>query len=161
MKKQLSLALIALMSITVLCAQTKVFKGAWFDIKYPATFTARPSLPVGSAANACESAFFLSPDRLVEFYVFSPQWSGEPSDIALKGTETLASTRTESSGTSISTWWTITDKAGAYTRSYHEKRDTMSNTNLVFGVKYKDITAYNKYKEQYVAFKASLVQYAD
>jgi len=60
------------------------FEGAWFDILCPERFTPRVSLVSSSSGKRkAESAFFGSPGGEVEFYVFSPQWSGEPADIAL------------------------------------------------------------------------------
>lgn len=148
-------------SAIALQGQTKTYSGAWFDIKYPSTFTVKPSLKSATNANGYESAFFQSPDRLVEFYVFSPQWSGKATDIALKTTEKITSTKTETSDNITIRWWTITANNGSYTRSYEEKTDNLSNTNRVIGIKYKNQSAFDKYKKQYLAFKASLVQYAD
>lgn len=144
-----------------LLGQTKIYSGAWFDIKYPSNFSVKPSLKSATNANGYESAFFVSPDRLVEFYVFSPQWSGIATDIALKTTEKITSTQTETSGNTVIKWWTIVAKNGTYTRSYQEKTDNLSNTNWVIGIKYKNQAAFTKYKKQYLAFKSSLVQYAD
>lgn len=158
--KRLFLLVIVSFSFSTLFGQTKIFKGAWFDIKYPSSFKAKGSLK-SSSAEGFESAFFESSDRLVEFYVFSPQWSGVPSDISLKETEKLSSTKTEINGSQITIWWTITAKNGSYIRSYQEKKDESLNINWVVGIKYKNQIAYNKYKTQYSAFKASLKQYAD
>ncbi len=146
---------------TASSGQTISFKGAWFEVKYPASFTAKPSLKAASAVNGYESAFFESPDKLVEFYVFSPQWSGDASDILLKSTEKMTSTKTQTSGHQLLKWWTIAAKDGSYTRTYQEKRDSLANTGWVIGIKYKQQSAFNKYKTQYLAFKSSLVQYAD
>jgi hypothetical protein len=160
MKKIYLIALI-IFSTTTLLGQTKIFKGAWFEVKYPSSFTAKSSLKSSTSSEGCESALFESPDHLVEFYIFSPQWSGNPTDISLKSTEKLSGTSTQTSGTQILKWWKISAKDGSYTRSYYEKRDTLLNTNLVFGIKYKNQHSYNKYKKQYLAFKSSLIQYAD
>ena len=141
--------------------QTRTFKGAWFDIKYPASFTAKGSIKSATSDRGYESAFFQSPDKTVEFYIFSPQWSGDPTDISLKSNEKLSSTNTQKSGSTISKWWTIVAKDGSYTRSYQEKRDNSLNTSMIFGIKYKNINAYNRYKSNYLSFKASLTQYAD
>jgi hypothetical protein len=62
--------------------ETRVFEGAWFQVAYPADFVAVPSLP-SATAEGYDSAFFRSPDGAVEFYVFAPQWGGQPEDIAL------------------------------------------------------------------------------
>jgi hypothetical protein len=60
------------------------YTGAWFRIQYPSTFTVRPSLHSETTDRGYDSAFFTAPDDSVEFYVFSPQWTGEPTDIALR-----------------------------------------------------------------------------
>ena len=139
-------------------SQTKVFKGAWFEIKYPTSFSATGSLK-SISADGYESAFFKSPDGLVEFYVFSPQWSGEYSDINLKTNEKLQSTETKKSAYKTLIYWTIADKNAKYIRSYQETKD--ESTNWVVGIKYKNQAAYNKYKSIYLKFKASLKQFAD
>jgi len=141
-----------------LIAQTKVFKGAWFDINYPASFSSNCSL-TSSTAEGCESAFFLSPDKTVEFYIFSPQWKGVCSDIALTSTEKQTQSKIEYVQNKTIHYWTIVDKQGKYTRSYQEIAD--ESTNWVVGIKYKNLAAYTKYKAAYLAFKKSLKQYAD
>lgn len=150
----------SILLLTSLHAQTKTYKGAWFDISYPASFKAKGSQK-SSSADGYESAVFKSPDQLVEFYVFSPQWSGTPTDIELKTTEKLMSTKSDTTGQQITRWWTITAKNNSYIRSYQEKKDESLNVNWVIGIKYKNQQTYTKYKKQYAAFKASLTQYAD
>lgn len=59
------------------------YNGAWFDILYPSDFTPLPSIKSSSNIDNYKSVFFISPDKTVEFYIFSPQWSGEPNDIQL------------------------------------------------------------------------------
>lgn len=144
-------------SLTVY-SQTKVFNGAWFEIKYPSNFTAIGSLK-SISADGFESAIFKSPDGLVEFYIFSPQWGGEYSDINLKSNEKLQSTETKIIGEKTIKYWTIADKNAKYIRSYQETKD--ESTNWVIGIKYKDQIAYNKYKQMYLKFKLSLKQFAD
>jgi hypothetical protein len=139
-----------------------VFKGAWFEIKYPPNFRVKPSLKSTTAVNGYDSAFFLSPDQKVEFYVFSPQWSGEPTDIEMiPGQETLISEDFEREGHKKIRMVTVKDKGGTYLRSWIDIQDTMSHTRLVFGYRYKDQSAYIKYKKEYLLFKSSLQQFAD
>lgn len=71
MKKLFFIAAITF-SATILLGQTKTFKGAWFEIKYPSSFTAKPSQKSATSDKGYESAFFESQDHLVEFYVFLP-----------------------------------------------------------------------------------------
>jgi hypothetical protein len=80
---------------------SRIYQGAWFEITYPASFQARPSLR-SSSAQGYDSAFFLAPDATVEFYVFSPQWNGEPTDIAPDAfNEVIVSQTTQRSGSKI------------------------------------------------------------
>ncbi|BAP56619.1 hypothetical protein THII_2322 [Thioploca ingrica] len=139
------------------------YKGAWFDIQYPSNFKVRPSLKSSSSVSGYDSAFFTSPDGTVEFYVFSPQWNGDPiEDIAIDPEEEVYETQKqeEKNGKKVC-WVTISAKDKAYTRSYMDVEDTTSNTRLVFGIKYHNQKAYDKYKPAYLKFKGSLKQYAD
>lgn len=163
MKRQILTLLALLLISTVMNAQTKTFKGAWFKIDYPANFTAKGSLPSTTAQEGYfDSAIFTSPDGKVEFYIFSPQWGGEPSDIALKPGERAGKPEIKKGKYGkVLTYWSISAKNGSYTRSYQETRSEMENTCWVIGIKYADKKSYNRYKKQYQAFKASLQQYAD
>jgi hypothetical protein len=107
-----------------------------------------------------DSAFFTSQDNKIEFYIYSPQWSGEPTDVALKpDTEKLISTKTVKAKDKTTTWTTISAKNGSYTRFLLDTKD--SSTRKVFGIKYTDTKTLAKYKKSYQKFKESLVQYAD
>jgi hypothetical protein len=67
---------------------------------------------------------------------------------------------TEKNGVTI-TEVTLSAKNGSYSRSFIDYENKELNTRHTFCVKYKNMSAYNKYKKQYLAFKASLVQFAD
>lgn len=140
----------------------KLYQGAWFDIKYPADFSVKPSLISATNKEAYESAFFTSPAGDVSFYVFSPQWSGKATDIALKPSEKIVSRDSVLNAKNKPTLrnWTIEANDKSYKRSYQEIIKG-ENINWVFGIKYKNDEAYNKYKDRYLAFKKSIVQYAD
>jgi hypothetical protein len=156
---------------------TTTYKGAWFDVAHPSTFTARKE--------GMDEASFISPDGTVEFYVYSPQWSGDPvwymqsqanetleSDTS---TEDLNPPNTNQYGTTyykkVFRYITFTAKDGSYKRSLvsitagwvikPEDTDFSSKTHLVFGITYKDKASYDKYLGDYQMFKKSLVQYAD
>jgi hypothetical protein len=155
---------------------TKDYKSPWFKVTYPANFS--------SESKEKDEATFTSPDGLVEFYVYSPQWSGEPvSYLQPLPTERLEEDTTTPSvtpftneyGTSydkkITRYVTYVAKDGSYKRSFAsitagwvstpESTELTSKTNLVFGIKYKDQAAYDTYLESYLAFKKSLVLFAD
>lgn len=135
----------------------RTFQGAWFAIKFPPGFVVRPSLPSNSALNGFDSAFFTAPDGSVEFYVFSPQWTGFPTDIEIDPTiEVLVSFDvTQRAGKSIRRI-TIAARDGSYQRSIEDIQDNVTNTRRVFGITYVNVAAFNYYKETYLTFKASL-----
>lgn len=145
-----------------LSAQDRTFTGAWFEVKYPSDFIAQGSMVSASGEeNQFDSAFFTSPDGEVEFYIFSPQWGGEPTDIALRSNEKEGNRQVKKTANQTVTHWTISAKDGSYVRSYQEIRNEMENTVWVVGIKYKNQKAYERYKKQYIAFKSSLQQFAD
>jgi hypothetical protein len=138
-----------------------VYRGAWFEIKYPAGFMVRESMPSATSNKGYDSVFFASPDGLVEFYVYSPQWSGEPSDILPDPATEVITDRKEQRGKDRTVvFTTLRAKDGGYWRSL---ADTMTdnNTRTVFGYRYKDGAALKMYRPDYLTFKKSLVQYAD
>ena len=137
------------------------YEGAWFEIRYPPGFRVRPSQPSASA-NGYDSAFFFSNDGTVEFYVFAPQWNGMAQDIEIDATtETLVSQNVTRSGNKRIRRVTIRAQDGSYLRSYEDTEDVVTNTRKIFGIKYVNAAAYNRYRQSYVTFKASLVQFAD
>ena len=140
----------------------RTFEGAWFTIKYPSDFTVRSSMRSLSSADGYDSAFFLSPDSLVEFYIFSPQWNGHPSDIEIRPqSEYLIDSDIRQFNDRTETLYTIAAKDGSYKRSYREVKQYESSVNWVLGIKYSSERAYQKYQQAYVRFKKSLEQYTD
>lgn len=151
-----------LMGFSAFAAEkTKAYKGAWFEIRYPSTFTVQPSIKSESMAGKFESAFFISPDKSVRFYVFSPQWAGETPDIAPKADETVANEKTEKANDMNRRYFTITPKKGGVTRSYVETTNADATVRWVIGIEYANKEAYEKYKPAYLKFKKSLKQFAD
>ncbi len=150
---------------------TALYKGSWFDITYPKSFTAAPQAPTtttnGITVVQTDEATFTSPDGKVEFFVYSPLWAGQPkSYLELAPTEELLDEKLEEDahgeGTyddTMTHWATIKAFDGSYYRSFVSTRT--ESTHLVFGIKYRDAASYQTYKADYVAFKQSLTQYAD
>jgi hypothetical protein len=138
-----------------------LFKGAWFTIKYPPGFIVKPGQKSRTSVQGYDSAFFISPDRTVEFYVFSPQWQGTPEIDVDSANEVIISQNVETKNNAIVTWVTVKEKHGNYLRSWVDREDKLSNTRLVFGIKYQDQANYNKYRPDYLIFKKSLRQFAD
>ena len=134
---------------------SQTFSGAYFTVKIPGAFKAKPSLRP-------DSAFFTSPDEKVEFYVYSPIWNGNPSDIQVKAaTEEITDQKEEKKGAVIVRRVTIKAKDGSYFRSYEDTEDTEHNTRRVLGIRYANAEAYAQYKDAYLAFKKSLQQFSD
>jgi hypothetical protein len=157
-------SLLALISVDGQSAKNswRTYKGAWFEIKYPSSFKARPSLESISFDGHYDSAVFTAADGSVEFYVFAPQWNGKPTDIELDArTEEPVSEHSETKGTINVRRVTIKAKDGSYTRAFEDTENTDLNIRRVFGFKYRNQTAYNKYRNQYLKFKSSLQQFSD
>lgn len=162
--KNLALFLLALLVVNSIPASASQgswssYKGAYFEIKYPAGFRVRPSQR--SDENP-DSAFFTAPDGSVEFYVFSPIWNGEPRDIEInEATESYVSQATQKKGGIKIRRMTMRAKDGSYLRSVEDTENTNTNNRTVFGIKYRDQAAYNKYRQTYLTFKKSIKQFAD
>lgn len=143
-------------------AKWRTYKGAYFQIKYPAAFIARPSLKSISFDGQYDSAVFTAPDGSAEFYVFAPMWNGKPTDIEIDpAKEEILSQNAETKGTVNVRRLTITAKDKSYIRSFEDSENTDLNIRRVFGFKYRDQNAYNKYKQHYLTFKRSLQQFSD
>lgn len=160
------LALLAAVTVTVASADPipvpnrglKTYKGAWFDIKYPLGFKALPRQKSASGPG-WDAVSFISPDNRVEFYIYSPQWSGEADWLQVRPGEKETSRSTEKLGDKVITY--VTYKAPTFTRSYAEYRQPDYNTRWIFGYKYLDSASYHAYRDLYLKFKQSLKQYAD
>lgn len=139
----------------------QTYRGAWFEIKYPANFRVRPSLR-SSSASGYDSVFFTAPDAAAEFYVFSPQWNGTPSDIEVDlSTEILIARKFEQRSDKTIRRVSVRSRDGRYLRAFEDTEDNTTNTRRVFGITYRDQASYDRYRQAYLAFKASLIQFAD
>jgi len=138
------------------------FKGAYFEVKYPPGFKARKSLPSNSFEGKHDSAFFTAADGSVEFYVFSPLWNGKPNDIEPDlRLEEIVSEDVQGKGSVKTRRMTLKAKDNSYFRSVEDTENTETNNRTVFGIKYRDRNAYDKYRQQYLTFKKSLKQFSD
>ena len=139
----------------------QTFQGAWFEVRYPADFTVKPSLP-SSTAEGYDSVEFIAPDGTVTFYIFSPQWGGEAEDIALEPErEELVDEHVEKNDDRELRWFTIAAKDGSYRRSYQETVAQQGALKTIFGIGYRDEVARKHYQQQYLEFRESLEQFAD
>lgn len=150
----------------------KKYTGAYFGVIYPANFIAKPP-----QKSLTDEASFSSPDGHVEFFVYSPLWSGKPERYLKKRkNEKLVAENSKKTFKKkayrnyiVTQWKTFKDKKSSYIRSYvaqracHDDGKSSFNdcTNKVFGIKYKDKKTYAQYKSAYLKFKKSLEQYAD
>ena len=145
----------------LLAADVATYRGAWFEVAYPAGFTAAPSLPSPTAPGA-DSATFTAPDGSVSFYVYAPRWGGIPDDIALDPrTETLDAERVITAGPVMRRWFTIAARDGSYQRSYLTTTDDRGPTSRTIGLRYVSEDALARYEAEYLAFRESLRQFSD
>lgn len=142
-------------------AQVQRFRGAWFEVAVPAGFGVRPSLK-SATAEGYDSAEFTAPDGSVAFYVYSPQWGGEPTDIALDpARETVvADQREEVKGRTVR-FYTIADQRKKYFRAYRETIEQAGAIRWVTGIRYKNAAAKKRFDPAYRRFVESLRQFAD
>lgn len=151
---------------------TKLYRGLWFDIEYPANFTSSPALPLETFNDIkfvrTDEAYFSDPNNEVEFYVYSPSWRGEPDYLTIKPYEVLVSEESKQSkgdyGDTVIKWVTVKEDKGLYYRSYvyiRQQVGTESEVSHTFGIKYRDVGVYEKYRDAYIAFKDSLRQFID
>ena len=141
--------------------QWLTFKGAWFSITYPEDFTVRPSQRSATSTEGYDSVFFRSPDGEVEFFIYSPQWMGEPREIEVNpATEILVNEKVEQGKDNRIRWITIRAKDHSYHKRFVDEI-TDYNTRTVFGIIYHNQNAYQRYWQDYLNFKKSLIRYAD
>jgi hypothetical protein len=146
----------------------------FFSIEYPENFiasrdTMRAKNNPSKISFPEDEAYFRSPDGLVEFYIFSPQWGGDPeSYLGVCKNEEVVRDETKTINKKyekdIHNYVTLKAKDESYLRSWVSiQSDIESGNNLhhVFGFKYTNKEAYKKYREQYLKFKKSLHQFAD
>lgn len=162
MKRTIALLACLGLGTALAAAGTKKYRGAWFEVHYPASFKVQNSMQSSGMPHEFDSAFFVSPDGLVKFYIFSPQWAGETPDIAVKpDLETEKTEKTETASGFKKRWFTITPRKAGFTRSYVETTNEDGTIRWVIGIEYADKKAYEKYQSSYLAFKKSLKQFAD
>ena len=149
------------------------YKGAWFDIDYPAGWKATPLSRSTTSVAGSDSAQFTSPDESATFYVFSPQWNGIPKEVLLDPKrEVLVSQRVEHApqgkrpdGSYLynpaAHWYTVRARDNSYQRSWVDVEDKGLNVRHVFGIKYRNKQAYQKYRVHYAHFCKSLEQFSD
>ena len=141
------------------------YEGGWFEIEYPSDFIVNDTIESNNPG-LFDAAVFTSPEDNLDFYIYSPQWNGEPTDIAfMPDTENIVAKTSETvekdDSIIIINRYTYAAKDGSYTRSYEDIENTTLNARRVVGIQYSDQEAYDDYLEEYLHFKNSLIQYAD
>lgn len=153
MKTKIIIAVAVLFTLQA-TAQFNTFRGAGFEVGYPSAFRTFGSQK-SAELNGFESVFFISPDNLVEFYVFAPLHNGFANDIAVKSNEKQSAIQITNGKATNAKFWTITAKDNSYERTYQESIDVKSGDNWIIGLKYKNQAAFAKYRNDYLAFKKS------
>ena len=130
-----------------------------------ATMSAGANVAGAASGPGYDSAAFTAPDGAVQFYVFSPQWSGSPSYCRLDSRyEVLVGRHTEKTTdagqTAISAFETVRARNGSYGRSWVDTTTSL-NARLAFGIRYRDARSLAAYRHRYLLFKESLRQFAD
>jgi len=139
--------------------QNGVFNGNNFQVTVPPDFVVKPSLRIGNAGY--NSAFFESPDSLVEFYIFQSNYNDDASDIIVNPSNekiTSTSVQKENSNRKITTWFEIAALDNSYLRAYQDVEAPVNNLHWVVGLKYKSKAAYDQYKSVYLKFKSSYTE---
>ncbi|HEX8552838.1 MAG TPA: hypothetical protein VF681_14920 [Abditibacteriaceae bacterium] len=147
----------------------KLFKGAWFDVRYPAGWTAKPGQKSETSDTGVDSARFVSPDNRAEFYVFSPMWNGTPQNIYNLKNEVVVARRVQTTPEDVKRgisgmrviWTTVRAKDNAYLRSILDRESLSHNTRNVFAFRYRNDATRRKYAPAFERFKKSLRQYLD
>ena len=141
-------------------AEWSRYESDWFAVQHPEDFAARPSLE--SADGGYESVFFDAPDGSASFYVFSPQWGGQPLDIVVqpdREREVAADViQTERGTRTVRTIASIEDES---VRVVEENREGDGAVFWVTAFEYRDESAQKRYADAYGRFKDSLEQFAD
>lgn len=128
-------------------------RGNYFNIEYPAKFRV-----LGEG----DSAFFTAPDNSAEFFVYSPQWGGEPEEIEPDLNSEVVSEKREppSDEGVIERQLKIDARDKTYTRVV-EDHGKVDSDRTTFGFKFQDARAQARYQGAYEHFKASLTKFAD
>lgn len=133
----------------------KTYRGEYFDVQYPGSFTVESS-------GETDGILFAAPDRSVRFYIFSPLWNGESKHYEIDPElEIVKQHSVEREGPRRITRITYQDRENHHLRSFEDVEDTLLNTRRIFGVFYTNQDSYSHYKDLYLKFKRSLRQYAD
>jgi len=135
------------------------YAGAFFEIQYPEGFTVGAQERSLSSPDSFDGASFVSPDGQVEFYVFSPQWSGQSAWINPRAGEKVVEDRNETQGEETIRHVTLEGPKGR--RSYKLVRNQTDHTMHILGISYRNPEALERYAVDWERFRGTLRQFAD
>lgn len=140
----------------------KSFTGAFFSVQYPSSFSVSTPYNIPQDRSPINTALFTSSDKKVTFYVFSPQWNGQPDGISKNPeSEVLVDSTSEVRNSQRVTRWTLYNQKEKIYKSFEQTDHLEYRTRKVFGIFYTSSEAREEYKEKYLDFKKSLIKYAD
>ena len=152
----------------------KTYRGSYLEVQYPLGFTSLRSVThTQDTMPKSDEVWFRAPDGSVEFYLFfdptleerSAYLDTHPDEISLEQRSQKDSREGRYHNYLLGSQETLKEKNGLYYRSYVAQRschdDAKSRSfidcNLkVIGIKYRDASSYERYKQAYLLFKKSL-----
>ncbi len=141
------------------------YSGAYFDIDYPTDFSIDERVLDESMTNKYAEVAFISPNKNVEFHVYSPLWGGVAQYETVLDTEEVVAEQQNSTndGFTITTtkWITIEAKDGSYARSMRIITTNNETVRYLFGITYSSQEELDLVREEHNHFTTSLVQFAD
>ena len=157
--RRIALQLILMLTATTALAQTKPYKGAWFSVRYPASFKAKGEYPSKTMGSGFDAATFTSPDASCTFYVFAPKGDTPEADkIMQTNEETPTSKGKDGDVVTFSSFYSPKLKR---TCSYRMVRNPEQLTVYIIGIRFTSYDVFKKYARAYEAFKKSLQLYND
>ncbi len=156
-------------------SQWKSYDKDFFAIMHPANFSLAYSFNLVEGKKddpeleESNTAYFVSPDKTVAFYVYSPQWSGEPSALVAGDNETGSQTADlsylcpadknsfdENASSTLHVF-----KTNTYTREVFDVAHEQLGTRRTFAIEYRSEADRARYWQQFLLFTIGLTQYAD
>ncbi len=145
-----------------LCAG-KTYNGAWFDVRVPEGFTVQPSL-LSVSNEGYDSVWLRSHDGGFDLYIYSPQWSGEPSDVLDDPQISGITENTQINDHGTVTEVTVIVREIAYKNGQYGKftsNQTIHNNHLTTGYRLSNQTLSESQNQIHRCFLQSIQQYAD
>ncbi len=138
------------------------YKGRFFDVEYPANFTLLSEEvfdePNPESYPGTDGITVQSPDGRLEFYVYSPLCSGNPEWKETRDGEGEGEVTVEEAENHLITRGSFV--SSKYTRFFEERKGKYDMPCIsVFGLKYTNAADYEPFKQDYLHFKNSLLQY--